>query len=89
MGWDEWGEQAEDRQSSESSLHKRVDYPFLLTYMKIRDEYGNLIGTLIIEELIALELTAIKDGVIRAAMSFDFKQMREMADPFPDEDELH
>lgn len=68
LSWDEMHENAEDRQSSGGKLTRYKDGPFYISCMEVRNEFGTPIGELIIEELIPLQPTEIKDRVLRLGL---------------------
>lgn len=97
LSWDGMAEQADDRQPSGGKISRRMSGPFFILSMSVRNEYGTVIGEVVIEELIPLVPTAVKDRVIRAGIweaeivvkptNTMTKLLSEGTDPFPDEEQ--
>ena len=73
LGWDEMKEQADDKQTSGAKLRKAISGPFKITCMEVRNEFGTVIGELVIEELI--RLTRDDPWVVRAGLWWAADQM--------------
>ena len=91
MSWDEMHENVEDRQSSGGKLRKAIRSPFHLICMDIKNDYGAIIGELVIEELI--KLNPSDPWVCRSALWWAPEQKPKTLktlpkhDGFPDEDD--
>lgn len=93
--WEEMHENVEDRQPSGGKLHRRMESPFYRTVMEIRNEAGTVIGGILINELIPLTPTEMKDrsflvGIYESEVPVvpksRVKLKFEEQGPFPDED---
>lgn len=89
--WEGLKEKVEDGQRSGGTVRKGTDYPFSYQAFDVRNEFGTIIGEMVIEELIPLKPTGFASTAIRGGIRWAETEKHNVVEvkqdgAFPDED---